>query len=573
MRSSTETIDRGLRSRSTRASMVWLLVMAPLCALFWLEWRALDSFEEATTRVLKQGSRDLAGQVAAKIQRDFKSPAFNLLERVDHNDVRELRLEPIARTVTEVTRNERLLDTFFLWSGAVPARGPDTMFFFRVNTGQAGAAAAGGFTQDAQLSRIVLERSREFAAIHANFALAQIAYGSHTYEVVYHLLYDLPERRTLLSLLGFMIETKSLRDRYFASVVSSKDVSERQLSSFSPLLVSIIDDENTEVYRSGRSLLASFEDEVRFPYLLYDVDIIDSLAPFRPTVRYWRVRTAFDAGDIAAIVRQQTNPQRLLWFIVALVAVTGVALSARAEVREVRLAELKSDFVASVSHDLKTPLAKIQLFADTLKSGRARSPEKLQEYAEIISNQAHKLSLQIARILDFGRMESSRSLYEMEEIDIRAVLTSALASFEPELSQQGFAVDLEIPPVEVALNGDAEKLQQVFENLIANAIKYSDTNHFLSVRLRPVNGHVHIDFTDRGIGIAKREHRKIFHKFYRGSQSISTPVAGSGLGLAIVDHIVKAHGGRVTVTSAPGQGSTFAVILPVGGEPERGRAS
>ncbi len=566
-------MDHFFRSSPVRAALVSLFIIAaPLCVLFGLEWRALDSFEGATAQVLKQGSRHLAEQVAAKIQRDFKSPAFNLLERVDHNDVRELNLDSIVKTLTDVKGDERLVDTFFLWSGIAPTRRVDSMFVFPMHDREdRPERTVGGFVQDPALSRIILERSRDFAAIHANFALAQIKYGSRTYEVVYHLLYDVPERRALLSLLGFMIDADWLGDKYFVSVVSSRDVSERQLPGFSPLLVSIIDDHNHEVYHSGRSLLARFEDEERFPYLFYDIDIVDSLAPFRPTLRFWRVRTAYEGGDIADIVRRQTNQQRLLWSIVAFVAAAGLALTARAAIREVRVADMKSDFVASVSHELKTPLAKIQLFADTLKAGRAKSPEKVLEYAEIISNQAGKLSQQIAGILDFGRIEAGGRQYQMEEIDIRAVLSSALASFEHELYQNGFDVELNVPDGEVPVNGSAEGLRQVFENVISNAIKYSGKNRFLNVTLHAVNGHVQVDFTDRGVGVPKREHAKIFRKFYRSSQSISKSVTGSGLGLAIVEHIVKAHGGRVTVTSVPGQGSTFAIILPVCDDPERGR--
>jgi signal transduction histidine kinase len=566
-------MDVLFRSRPVRAGLVWLLIMAPLCVLFWLQWRSLDGFEAASAQVLKQGSRALGEQVAARIQRDFKSPTFNVLERVDHNDVRELRLDTIAARLTDLKRHEPLLETFFLWSNVAPGHARDVRFFTTDGHAGAPAAAVNRFAADPALSRLVLDRSREFASIHANFALAQITYESRTYEVVYHLLYALPERRELQSFLGFMVDSAWLRDAYFRAIVGSEEVAQRQLVGFSPLLVSIVDDRGEEVFRSGRSLLGEFEDEIRFPYLFYDVDIVESLAPFRPTLRYWHVRTAFEAGSIATIVRGQTNRQRLLWIIVGFVAAAGVALSARAAIREVRLAEMKSDFVASVSHELKTPLAKIQLFADTLKSGRVRSPQKLQEYAEIISSQATKLSVQIARILDFGRIEAGRGRYEMQEIDVRAVLSSALASFEHQLSQNDFDVELDVPEVEVPLNGNAEKLQQVFENLITNAVKYSETTHFLHVKLRPVNGHVRVDFTDRGIGIPKGDQRRIFRKFYRGPQPRSKPVTGSGLGLAIVDHIVRAHGGRVTVNSAPGQGSTFAVILPACSEADRGRAS
>jgi signal transduction histidine kinase len=461
-----------------------------------------------------------------------------------------------------------------VWSNASQIHRGDSTFFFRLSEDREGQnGETSGFHTDDAVSKIIAARAQEFAAIHANFALAQVTVGSRSFEVVYHLLYELPERRQLLSFLGFLIDDDWLRDRYFASVVWSREVSERQLSGFPPLMVSILDDHGNEVYHSGRSLVGQYENEVKFPFLFYDVDIIDSLAPFHPTVRYWRVRTAYQGGEIAEIVRRQTNRQRLVWAIVALLAAAGVALTARAAIREVRIAEMRSDFVANVSHELKTPLAKIQLFADTLKAGRVKSPEKLQEYAEIISRQAQKLSHEIAVILDFRKIEAGGRQYDMQEIDVRAVLSAALASFDYELHQEGFQVELTIPEGEVPVMGDAESLQRVFENLISNAIKYSDVHHSLHVTLHPANGHVQVDFADRGIGIPKREQSRIFRKFYRGLQPRSKSVAGSGLGLSIVQNIVRAHGGHVNVASTPGQGSTFGVVLPTLGAVERGKQS
>jgi signal transduction histidine kinase len=569
----------GLRSRyqafvqiSRFSAVVSALIVALLlCVLFALAWRALDRFESATAQVMKQGSQHVAEQVANRIQRDFKSPAFNLLERVDHNAVRELDLAQIEATLERDKPTERLLDQFFVWSNAAPAHPNGAMYFFRLADDAAQKAPA-AFVQDDVLARAILDHSARFAAIHANFALTRIAVRGRTFDVVYHLLYNLPEREQLLSILGFTIDSGWLRREYFGNLVQSAEVAGLQLSGF-PLLISIIDDENREAYRSGRSLLGQYEDEVRFPYLFYDVDIVESLAPFKPDIRYWRVRTAYRDGDIHAIARRETNRQRLTWALVALIAGAAILLTVRAAMREVRIAEMKSDFVASVSHELKTPLAKIQLFSDSLTSGRIRSPEKIQEYALIISAQATKLSQQIAGLLDFRKIEAGVRQYDMADVDLRGVLRTALTSFEPELYQHGFDVRVELPEEEVPVVGNSESLQRLFENLISNAIKYSDVHRALSISLARVNGHVEVAVGDHGIGIPAREQMKIFRKFYRGSQPRSKPVSGSGLGLSIAHHIVKAHGGRIGVTSVPGEGSTFRVVLPADDEWSRERLS
>lgn len=234
--------------------------------------------------------------------------------------------------------------------------------------------------------------------------------------------------------------------------------------------------------------------------------------------------------------------------------------------REMHLSRLKSDFVANVSHELKTPLALIRLFAETLELGRVPSEEKARQYYRVINKESQRLTQLINNILDFSRIEAGRREYHMSPTDVRQIVKDVLEAYRFPIEQQGFVLEVnlgeDVPPVEA----DKEALGQAVLNLMNNAIKYSRDEKYIRVDVarngrsgRPIT----IAVTDRGIGIARSEQRKIFEKFYRAEDSLVHETKGSGLGLPLVQHIMEAHGGSVEVESVPGRGSTFTLVIPV----------
>jgi signal transduction histidine kinase len=234
--------------------------------------------------------------------------------------------------------------------------------------------------------------------------------------------------------------------------------------------------------------------------------------------------------------------------------------------RELRLSRLKSDFVANVSHELKTPLALIRLFAETLELGRVPSEDKKTQYHRIINKESRRLTQLINNILDFSRIEAGRKEYRLVRSDLAAVVRDVVDAYRFQIEQHGFALDLDVAEDLPEMRIDPEAISQALINLLNNAIKYSPEEKSIRVSVRSEAGRVLVSVADRGIGIPKAEQKRIFEKFYRAESSLVHTTKGSGLGLALVQHITEAHGGRVEVTSAPGQGSTFTLSLPVAGE-------
>jgi two-component system phosphate regulon sensor histidine kinase PhoR len=251
----------------------------------------------------------------------------------------------------------------------------------------------------------------------------------------------------------------------------------------------------------------------------------------------------------------------ILMLSVVAVLVTGVVLVLVFLRREANLSELQADFVSKVSHELRTPLTAIRLFVETLE--RSRDDETTRERCiGALREETERLTSRIERLLDWGRMEAGRKLYELREEKLAGILDDAVAAFSPLRATRDldFAVELEddLPTVLV----DRHAMVDAIVNLLSNAHKYGGTPPV--VRLRAFargKNQVCIEVQDNGDGIPRPEQRRIFDKFYRIDDRLSRKREGSGLGLAIVKHIVRAHGARIVVESAKGAGSTFRIVL------------
>jgi signal transduction histidine kinase len=265
---------------------------------------------------------------------------------------------------------------------------------------------------------------------------------------------------------------------------------------------------------------------------------------------------------LAAIGERFARISFLTLAALSLLLAGGIALTYRNVTKEMALARLKSDFVSNVSHELRTPLSLIRLYAETLEMGRLTSPDKYQEYYRIIRKESERLTALINNILDFSRIEAGRKEYDFRETDMSELVHNTLDSYRYQLEQNGFQFEEkidEVPPMRV----DREAMARSLLNLVNNALKYSQDRKYIAVNLYRDNGSVKLEVVDQGIGIPHQEQQKIFEKFYRVGDPLVHNTKGSGLGLSLVRHIVQAHGGEVSVDSAPGQGSKFTIVLPV----------
>jgi signal transduction histidine kinase len=195
--------------------------------------------------------------------------------------------------------------------------------------------------------------------------------------------------------------------------------------------------------------------------------------------------------------------------------------------------------------------------------GRLSNQEKYQQYYSIIRKESERLSALINNILDFSRIEAGRKEYDFRETDVAELVRNTLESYRYQIEQNGFAFQESIADNLPSLRVDREAIARSLLNLVNNALKYSQIEKYLGVKLYRDNGSVKLEVVDHGIGIPPGEQHKIFEKFYRVGDPLVHNTKGSGLGLSLVRHIVQAHGGVISVESAPGKGSTFTIALPV----------
>jgi signal transduction histidine kinase len=276
------------------------------------------------------------------------------------------------------------------------------------------------------------------------------------------------------------------------------------------------------------------------------------------------LRITFPQGvpEAAAAISSQRSLWRFSLALAAPLTILGGLLLWRDMRREAHLAELRTQFVSSVTHELKTPLTSIRMFAELLQMKGSVDPDHSRFLGTIVS-ESERLTRLLNNVLDFSRIERGQKTYRLEPAPLADVVQSAVRTIQYPLMQQGFVLDLEVrdnvPPVAV----DRDAVQQAILNLLTNAMRYSGEHREIRLSLSAENGSALIQVSDRGIGIPEEEQSRIFDKFYRVPVPANREISGTGLGLSLVAHIAEAHGGSVRVKSRPGEGSTFSILLPL----------
>lgn len=272
----------------------------------------------------------------------------------------------------------------------------------------------------------------------------------------------------------------------------------------------------------------------------------------------------FSIADSASADAARRRRNTYLWtgyLVIASLVLTGLMLGHWLR-RQMHLARLKSDLVATVSHELKTPLASIRLLVDSLLEGMHRDSPKTREYLSLIANENERLTHLVENFLTFSRIERRKLRFSFGHATPDAVVQAAVDAVRERFEQSGCTITVSIEPGLPPVYADTGALTTVLINLLDNAFKYTLQEKRIAICAFREAGQVVFAIADNGIGIDARDQKRIFQTFYRVDQSLARETSGVGLGLSIVESIVRAHGGAVRVSSTVGQGSTFSVILP-----------
>ncbi len=272
-----------------------------------------------------------------------------------------------------------------------------------------------------------------------------------------------------------------------------------------------------------------------------------------------------NSGLFVSFLRSGEGIFFYIFIAIVVILAFGLFFTLQTVNNELHLSKMKSYFMSTVSHEFKSPLTSIRQMAEMLVHGRVPTQERQQKYFTTILQQSERLSHLIDNILDFSRMEEGQKLFHFEKADIIPVVKDVVESFQNQTASLGFNISLSIPEPLPEMVFDREGMEQVMNNLLDNACKYSANSRKIEVDLQLKGNRVIISVRDYGIGIRKEEQDKIFSRFYRAGEELTQTVKGSGIGLTIVKQIVEAHNGIVDVESELGKGSIFRIKLPVSG--------
>jgi two-component system, OmpR family, phosphate regulon sensor histidine kinase PhoR len=280
-------------------------------------------------------------------------------------------------------------------------------------------------------------------------------------------------------------------------------------------------------------------------------------------------------GQSAEIAARQGGDRKSLQLVSAALSDGGAVVVARDTTEFTRLTEMRRDFVANVSHELKTPLAAIRGYAETLRDGAAAEPQTAARFLDRILVQCRRLQLLLDDLLTLSRLESLDQSQRREPVDLEALAAHAADLVSTTAAEKGVEVTLELPtagkPGLPAVTGDPDGLERMLVNLLDNAVKYNRPGGAVTVRLGQSQGQALIEVEDTGIGIPQDALPRLFERFYRVDKGRARAEGGTGLGLAIVKHVVQTHGGQVEVESRAGEGTTFRVRLPIDASPPAAR--
>jgi signal transduction histidine kinase len=475
-------------------------VFLPVIVLTYMQYRSLAELQNKTKGAFKDNLRQGLTLVERQMKRRLEEVAAQTLEPIGNSSPEE-----IEKHFADVKRSH-----------------PEIKEIFAVHDKQAVTPAQSDI-------RFVFDRAwraQNFVDDNRKYLFADGKY----------LFYGLKD-----GFAGVLLDERFVSDRLLAGVINPL------VAAHSPTMAVTITDENQRVLYSNWA--------PKDGYLLE--------SNLDPPFSNWKGAVGLKDSNIDELARNSFLHSAGVTLLVLLFLFFGMALIIRATDREARLAQAKSNFVANVSHELKTPLSLLSMFSEILELGLVDNEAKKTEYYRIIRHESLRLNNVIDNILDFAKIEAGRKTYKFAESDMAQVIENVLSSYRYQITNSGFDVQTNLKPGLPPVVIDRQAMAQAISNLVDNAIKYSRDVKQLSIKTETRGSDLSIEVADHGIGIPSAEQAKVFEKFYRVGNGLVHDVKGSGLGLSLVKHIIEAHKGTISVESDVGKGSRFTILLPL----------
>lgn len=547
------------RIRRRRADPVLLVALALLCAavlVIYFQRRALSTLDRQTSVILQTISEQTAEDVTEEIRAAIEGPAYDTLRANTLPDLYAGRLDLLLKSFGESLDRYPHVERLFVWNKDTEARVPGEVLFFSSNE-KHNQDPWQALQRDPQLGPLIFKGARELARQKLNYAAIEHRVGADTYDILLRHLWLDAERQDYFMVTGFVVNVEQTATRLLPTLYQSRLAQRLHQTNGTPRLELQVRDSRERLIYSSGDVMAGIGASQVLALELYPRRIRPQLAGgFAAST--WTVHVGPSATAGSTLVQAQNYWLPGLSILLMLVA---FMVAVRGQKRARELAQMQSEFVSHVSHQLRTPLSLLTTITESMALDRVRTPEKLAQYIAIMRAETARLSVLVERVLEFSRGEGRGRSYQPERVELTALVKETVETVARKPAATGFDITVSSGSEQLMLSADPVALEQMLVNLLDNAVKYSGGSRTIDVGVKQVGTRAEVTVADHGPGIPPAEQARIFDRFYRGPAASGLP--GFGLGLAIVKDIVAAHRGRLDVESAPGQGTLFRIRFPL----------
>jgi len=548
---------------NTPALAVWLAVgiCSSVFALISFSYRATREWQHSSLLLVERRSDEAADLLVTALTRDMRAVQRSVLSS---GELSPSTLDPydITNIVASAFARYPYPEVFFSDRGSLAPSG--LMFFTRSDRPPAWGPrdpGANRFPVTVQsvpwVAQAIAGRVKVDAAAGRRFSIFDLDVAGSEYQSVTRLIYRDQLHEQLDGIFGFMVNMAWARQHYFPDLA---DQVARIGGAASGLTLSVIDERGRRVSSTQPITGAGPIRRRSFGLMFFDPLLVAADEPLDLSRREWLVEVSGAADPTLVAAMNGSNGTLLLAALAGAMLAFGMVMTARAVQARANLAELRSEFVSSVTHELKTPIAAIRAAGDTLVSGRLSSPSGQREYAQMVVQEAKRLTRLVDNLLALSRITDVAEVYSFEPLALEGLIERTLQDFRHQFNESGCQTRVDLPADLPLIHADRTAMRLMLDNLVDNAIRYSPDARSLVLSARRHDDDVMLDVTDSGRGIPPDEIEHVTRKFFRGRHFISN---GSGLGLAIVKRIVADHGGRLDIRSTVDVGTTVTVTLPI----------
>jgi signal transduction histidine kinase len=548
-----------VKALGSRAVGSWLPVLLAIAiiavvALALYDYWAVREWRRSAAALADRAAYDSAALLVTALTRDMRGAQMLVLANRDTgNFATQTSAEASDQVATAFTRFP-YPESFFAWR-----RGdPDLLFFNRVNREPSWAHGSPDslgqsvvVVRTAPFGREWLARLKEDALSRRSYTFEQTSIGEDPYQIVARLEYSDSFRDQLERITGFTVNLSWVREEYFPEIVAQvARIGQRGVT----LDYSIIDEAAKPVVGKVVDDPATTFD---LPLQFFDPWTSDATLATSAAPVVWKVRVSAANDPSLLSATRGADWTVLAIAATALVLLAGLFITAYAIEASASTAAMRADFVATVTHNLKTPLATIRAVADTMVR-RPLAAGTARKYGATLVQESRQLSRLVDNALAYARVTDVTEIYSFEKVSAAELIEDTLAGFRQQLFDGGFEVVTDVPHDLPPVRGDRTALRLALDNLVDNAIRYSATSRWIGVSAQHSHSSVTIEVRDRGVGIPPDEIEAVQKKFVRGRQSSNS---GTGLGLTIVRRVARDHSGQFELRSQPGEGTTAALVL------------